>query len=102
MCGRISISILCAFGVTASASDVEEIKAADPKAGWKLAHENKELTIYSRPHPDSRLKEFKAIGAIEATTRTVHAVIDDFVNYPSFMPYTAECKLVKRDTDSIV
>ena len=31
--------------------------------------------------------------------RVVHAVIDDFENYPSFMPYTVECRIVKHDSD---
>jgi hypothetical protein len=29
-------------------------------------------------------------------------VIDDFQNYPKFMPYMTECRLIKRDGDSIV
>jgi hypothetical protein len=29
-------------------------------------------------------------------------VIDDFQNYPKFMPYTTECRLIRRDGDSIV
>ena len=48
----------------------------------------KDVVIYSRPHADSPLKEFKAIGPIDAPTYAVHAVIDDFENYPKFMPYT--------------
>ena len=30
----------------------------------------------------------------------VHAVIDDFENYPSFMPYTVECRVVKHESDA--
>ena len=71
--------------------------------GWKPAsvRENN-IAIYSRPHPGSSLKEFKAVGAIEAPTYAVSAVIDDFLNYPKFMPFTTECRLIKRDGDSIV
>jgi hypothetical protein len=32
----------------------------------------------------------------------VHAVIDDFENYPKFMPYTMECRLIKREGDSVI
>ncbi|HEY2569074.1 MAG TPA: START domain-containing protein [Candidatus Udaeobacter sp.] len=69
---------------------------------WKLSNQEKNVTIYSRPRPGSPLKEFKAVGSIDAPTSVVSAVIDDFLNYPKFMPYTTECRLIKRDGDSIV
>src|SRR6059058_3517742 len=74
----------------------------DPKEGWELSGDTKEITIYSRPHADSRLKEFKAIGLVDAPAYAVHAVIDDFENYPKFMPYTLECRLIKREGDSVI
>jgi Polyketide cyclase / dehydrase and lipid transport len=74
----------------------------DPKEGWKLSADTKEVVIYSRPHADSRLKEFKAIGSVDAPSYAVHAVIDDFENYPKFMPYTSECRLLKREGDSMI
>ena len=40
--------------------------SVNPKDGWKLAADTKEVIIYSRPHGDSNLKEFKAIGPIDA------------------------------------
>ena len=71
--------------------------------GWKLAavRENN-VAIYSRPRPGSPLKEFKAVGAIDAPTYAVCAVIDDFQNYPKFMPFMTETRLIKRDGDSMV
>ena len=67
-----------------------------------LYAQEKNVAIYSRPRPGSQLKEFKAVGPIDAPTGAVCAVIDDFQNYPKFMPYTTECRLIKRDGDSIV
>jgi hypothetical protein len=69
---------------------------------WKLSDREKNVTIYSRPRPGSPLKEFKAVGPIDAPTGAVSAVIDDFQNYPKFMPYMTECRLIKKDGDSIV
>jgi Polyketide cyclase / dehydrase and lipid transport len=69
---------------------------------WKLSAREKDVAIYSRLHPGSPLKEFKAVGPIDAPTHAVCAVIDDFENYPKFMPYTTECRLIRRDGDSIV
>jgi len=85
-----------------SASAMELSSSVNAEDGWKLAIETKDVAIYSRPGADSRLKEFRAIGPIDAPTGAVHAVIDDFANYPKFMPFTAECRLIKRDGDSIV
>ena len=69
---------------------------------WKLVKQSSDVAIYSRPHAGSKLKEFKAIGEIDASTETVHKVIDDVEAYPSFMPYTAECRVIERNRDSIL
>ena len=70
--------------------------------GWKQAAESKGVAIYSRLRPGSSLKEFRAVGQIAAPTHAVHAVIDDLENYPSFMPYTAECRVMKREKNFIL
>lgn len=100
--GKLVASMVAFLLMATSAVAVEAIKAADPNEGWKPATKTKQVAIYSRPHPDSHLKEFKAIGAIDAPTRAVQAVLDDWASYPNFMPYMAECRLVKREGDSIV
>lgn len=70
--------------------------------GWKLASESGGVTLYSRLRPGSSLKAYKAVGEVDAPIRVVHAVIDDFENYPSFMPYTVECRLIKRESGEIL
>jgi hypothetical protein len=92
------MSVFLAGCPTAFAAE-ESISADDY---WKLSAQEKDVVIYSRPRPGSQLKEFKAVGPIDAPTGAVCAVIDDFQNYPKFMPYTTECRLIKRDGDSIV
>lgn len=94
MKGGLITFILC--GTTLS------IFAAEPDADWKLAKQAGGVAIYSRVHPGSKLKEFKAIGEIDASTGTVHKVIDDVEAYPKFMPYTAEARVIERDHDSIL
>ena len=76
--------------------------SVNPNEGWKLTSGSKDVAIYSRTHAGSKLKEFRAIGSIDAPTYAVHAVIEDFENYPGFMPYTVECQLIKRESDSII
>ena len=92
--------VLC--GIAVESFGVESSSSASPNEGWTLTSESKDVAIYSRARTGSRLKEFKAIGSIDAPTSAVHAVIDDFENYPGFMPYTVECRLIKRESDSIV
>ena len=79
------------------------LPAAEPEATpgeWKLISDKDGVAIYRRPRPASN--ESKAIGEIAAPTALVHAVIDDVESYTSFMPYTAECRVLKRDGDSVV
>ena len=99
---RVLPSLASIFLVCGSTSFAVELSSINVEDGWKLTIETRDVAIYSRPHTDSRLKEFRAIGPIDAPTYAVHAVIDDFENYPKFMPYTTECRLIKRDGDSIV
>lgn len=80
----------------------EPFKASDPQADWKLATNSNEVMIYSRLRSGSKVKEFKAVGGIDAPSTAVHSVIDDLEAYPSFMPYAVECRLVKRESESIL
>jgi len=72
------------------------------KDDWKMTSQSGGVSIYSRAHPGSKLKDFKAIGQIDAPSWIVRGVVADFEAYPSFMPYTAECRLIKREEDSII
>lgn len=63
---------------------------------------SQELTIYSRLRKGTALKEFKGVGLIDATPAAVFAVLDDSEAYPSFMPYTAECRVLKREKDLVL
>ena len=94
--------VLVLSGITLRTFGAESSGSVDSNEGWKLASQSKDVAIYCRPRAGSRLKEFRAIGPIDAPTYAVHAVIDDLENYSNFMPYTLECRLQKRESDSIV
>src|ERR1700719_2993076 len=98
--GAVALSFVLAG--TPKAFGAEPSYSVNASEGWKLVTQTKDVAIFSRPHSGSSLKEFKAIGPIDAPTHAVHVVIDDFENYPSFMPYLIECRLVKRESDSLV
>jgi len=78
-------------------------RAVDPPADdWKLTSKEDGVTIYSRTRSGSPIKEFKAVGHIDATPRALMAVIDDVDAYPHFMPYISECRVLKHDGDSLI
>lgn len=78
------------------------IRAADSDDGWAEANRTDNLTVYTRPHEGSSLRECKAIGIIDADTTVVKRVIDDTAEYPKFMPYVVETKTLSRTADSRV
>jgi hypothetical protein len=97
---RLFASIL--FLVLASGEPASTI-AAQPEASpgeWKFISNKDGVALYRRQRAITN--ESKAIGEIAASTDLVHAVIDDLESYASFMPYTAECRVLKRDGDSVI
>jgi ribosome-associated toxin RatA of RatAB toxin-antitoxin module len=69
---------------------------------WKLASMSENVALYRRSRPGPGHYESKAIGEISASTAIVHAVIDDAESYSQFMPYTVECRVLKREADSLL
>jgi hypothetical protein len=79
------------------------VLAAEPEATpgeWKFISDKDGVALYRRQRPVSY--ESKAIGEIAASTDLVHAVLDDVESYSSFMPYTAECRVLKREGSSVI
>lgn len=93
-------ALLClaagAFLITAAAVRAEE------EAAWATASEKPGLTIFQRLRKDSALYEFKAIGEIAAPPEVVKRVLDDVLEYPHFMPYVAETRIISQDAHSRV
>ena len=67
---------------------------------WKFISDKDGVALYRRQRPITN--ESKAIGEIAASSDLVHAVLSDVESYTSFMPYTAECRVLKRDDDSVI
>ena len=79
------------------------LSAAEPEANrpeWKLISNKDGVALYRRDREITN--ESKAIGEIAAPAAVVQAVLNDVESYASFMPYTAECRVLKREGNSIV
>src|SRR4051812_31722169 len=77
--------------------------AAEPEptpGDWKLLSDKDGVALYRRQR--ALAYESKAVGEIAASTDLVHAVLDDAESYASFMPYTVECRVLKREDDLVV
>ncbi len=89
-------------GTSLSIFAAESSISTGTSEGWKLASNCASITLYTRPHIGSFLKEFKAVGEVDASSRTVHNVLDDVVAYPDFMPFTKECRIIKREGNAFL
>ena len=105
------IALLALAAVTADAAEGQpQVKAAlhkpaqgtDPADGWAQESAGKDVVIHSRARAGSGVKEFRAVGVIDAPPAAVFAVLDDSEAYPSFMPYTSEVRVLKRDKNTVL
>jgi Polyketide cyclase / dehydrase and lipid transport len=69
-------------------------------AEWKFISNKEGVALFRRDRPVTQ--ETKAVGEIAAPAAAIHAVINDVDSYASFMPYTAECRVLKREGNSIL
>lgn len=105
----IALAVFCAVAAPA-AENAPSAKAAlhkparstDPADGWTPESAGKDVSIHSRSRAGTSVKEFRAVGLIDATPAAVFAVLDDSEAYPTFMPYTSECRVLKRDKDVVL
>ncbi len=84
----------------------EDSEKATPEKGspneWKDEANSRGVLVQSRPHPGSSVKEYRGVGLVAAPPSVVFAVLNDSEAYPSFMPYTSECRVLKRDKDTVL
>ena len=66
-------------------------------SGWAKVVNQPDLQIFYRKRPGSDVKELRAVGRVDAPNWVVKNVIDDAENYPRFMPYIRETRVLARD-----
>ncbi|WON75003.1 SRPBCC family protein [Nitrosospira sp. Is2] len=71
-----------------------------PGAGWAEAYRTGELVIFTKDVEKGR--RIVAIAEVEAPPEVIFNVVNDFENYPNFMPYVIESRVLSRNNDSEV
>lgn len=100
---RLTTTAICvAFAAQALMSAEPASAIAAEGEGWVLVSRSEKLTVFKRPRKDSNIQEVKAVGLIEATPIVIKRVLDDTAEYPKFMPYVIESRIISRDGDSII
>jgi len=99
---QIFVCLLVALTSCCFSSDLQAAGPEIAPGEWKLVSTSDNVVLYRRSRPGPGHYETKAIGEIPASTKVVLAVIDDAESYPKFMPYTAECRVLKEDGDSVL
>ena len=84
------------------ATSLVTVRAGDNADGWTVANESSDLTVFTRAHDGSSIRECRAVGFIDAEPIVVKRVLDDTVEYPKFMPYVVESKTLQHTADGRV
>ena len=96
---RPSVLLCLALLFTAGLTVIHAGQGSD---GWSVANRSDNLTVFTRPHEGSSIRECKAVGMIDAEPIVVKRVIDDTADYPKFMPYVIESKTISHSSDGRV
>lgn len=89
---RVCISVSLAFTLPATAADSPS--ASD---GWTEVHSRPDLKVATRERSGFSVKELRAVGRIDAPPAAVRNVLADAEDYPRFMPYMKESRVLSRD-----
>lgn len=93
MCRIAAFALVFAF-ITPSALAVD-VKSPGPD--WTEANRTDALVIFTKDVDEGR--KIVAIAEVDATPEVVFSVVSDFENYPDFMPYVKESRILSRKSD---
>jgi len=94
------LSAIAVFSLTAA--DQPAPNRTGAASDWTAEAKANGVAIHSRIRKGATLKEFRGAGVIDAPPAMVFAVLDDAESFASFMPYTAESRVLKRDKNSVL
>jgi hypothetical protein len=88
----LSLCLLLTAGVPCARPDAAVMLS--PDTDWQSVEQKDGVTIFSRSRAGSSFKEFKGVGEIDAPPAVVERVLLDVPNFPNFMPYVVEARIL--------
>jgi len=100
-CSRHQARLPFLNGLAISFSLVASLLFTQPTfaAEWDLQRQENGVTIYTRPVPNSDIREFKGIAEVDHNAQMILALLRDSERFKTWFPNTRESKLVERDGD---
>jgi ribosome-associated toxin RatA of RatAB toxin-antitoxin module len=65
--------------------------------GWRTERDLDSIKIYNRKVDRSSIREMLALTTIEQPAWRVFAAVTDYPNYPQFMPYVKESRVLRQE-----
>lgn len=97
---RPHVLALSLLAVPVSVAAAPAIQATSPGPGWEEANRRDDLVIFTKDNDAAGVREIRAFGEVDASPKAVFDVVCDFENYPKFMPYLKEARIVKVVSDT--
>jgi hypothetical protein len=91
---RVSYASHCFCLAQFAALPVEALDVKSPGPGWTEAYRTAQLVIFTRDEDAGR--RIFAVSEVEAPSEIVFNVLSDFEQYPEFMPYVEESRVLSR------
>ena len=73
--------------------------ASSATEDWKLDKQENGIDVYTRPVPDSGIKEFRGIANVDVSVDAIVALLRDSDRFKTWFPNTPESKLIEREGD---
>lgn len=89
-------------GVVALALAAFAHAAEAPASTWDLAEREDGITVWEREIPNSDIRAVKAEMIMEAPAKRVWEVLNNREDYPEFMPYVEEVRLLERNEQAAI
>ncbi len=89
-----AFGIGCAVALAVSAWTATALDTPSPGPGWEEARRDDQFVIYVRDDPATSAREISATAEMNAPPKAIFDVVIDFANYPKFMPYTKEARVL--------
>lgn len=71
--------------------------AEEPATSWELVEKEDGITVREREVPDSDIRAVKAETVMKAPAERIWQVLNNRQDYPEFMPYVEEVRLLERE-----